>query len=359
MRKPERGAARSWPLSFIVFLALAGLFCAPSDIVRAAAPPSTDELFDLLGFTAAERTAVMSGEIVARDQETLRADHISAAVAMRLPIPVEALLVDALTGQNLIRDPNIVAAGPLGAGPAAWQGQAFAETEGAEVRLLRDYRGGDDFNFSAAEAERLAAGLGGQGDAAAGPEAGASALYRKLLLDRNAAYRAEGLAAIAPYRRNGTVLNPDTGLAAVSSPKYLPLLRYFPKFAAALGDYPRTQHPGIVHGHYWTKREIGGRPNYILAHQVVAGGEAYTIFAMREYYVGHTYEALQFVLLALPVEGGSLVVLVASTFASQATGFFGGLARWIGQKRMRDDLHHHFEALKVEPVESWPVALER
>ena len=174
-----------------------------------------------------------------------------------------------------------------------------------------------------------------------------------------AAYRAGGLAAIAPYRRNGTVLFPEQGLTAVSTPENLPLLRFFPDFAAAIAGYPRTQRAGITHGHYWTKREIGGRPNYILAHQVVAGGEGYTIFAMREYYVGHTYEALQFVLLALPVEGGSLAVLVASTFANQATGFFGGLARWIGQKRMRDDLRHHFEALKVEPVESWPVALER
>ena len=358
MRKPERGRTRSWPLSFLV-LALLGLVYAPSESVRADVPPSIDELFDLLGFTAAERAVVMSGEIVARDQETLRADHISAAVAVRLPVPVEALHVDALTGRNLVRDPNIMAAGRLVAGPAAWQGQAFAEAEGTEARLLRDYRGGDDFNLSAAEAKRVESGLGGQRDAAAGLEGTASVFYRDLLLARHAAYRAKGLEAIAPYRRNGTVLSPETGLAAVSTPANLPLLRFFPDFAAALADYPRSRHPGIVHDHYWTKREIGGRPNYILAHQVVAGGEGYTIFAMREYYVGHTYEALQFVWLALPVEGGSLAVLVASTFAKRATGFFGGLARWIGQKRMRDDLRRHFEALKAEPLESWPITLER
>lgn len=345
-------------MAFLTALCLLGLFCAAAEGARAAAPPSTDELFALLGFTAEERGAVMRGDIVTRDQRTLRADHISAAVAVRLAVPVEALHFDALTGRNLVRDPNIVAAGALEAGAAAWPAQAF---DAAEARRLRDYRGGDDFNFSAAEAARIAAGRGSEdgGDAAAGPEGGAPALYRELLLARHAAYRADGLAAIAPYRRNGATLRPETGLAAVSTPANLSLLRHFPDFAAALAGYPRAKRPDVAHGHYWIRREIGGRPNHILAHQVVAGGAGYTIFAMREYYVGHTYEALQFVLLALPAEGGSLVVLVASTFADKATGFFNELARWFGQRRMRDDLRHHFEALKAEPVESWPVARER
>ena len=359
LRKPKRVRARVRTLLSMTALASLCLASALAVSARAAAPPSIGELFDLLGFSEAERAAVMGGEIVTRDQETLREDHISAAVVMRLPVPVEALYVDALTGQNLVRDPNIVAAGPLKEGAADWQGQAFAASEADEARQLRDDRGGGDFNLSAAEALRVEAGLGRQVDAAAGPKSGASALYRELLLDRNAAYRRGGLAAIAPYRRNGTALDPEWGLTAVSTPENFPLLRFFPDFAAALADYPRTQRPGITHGHYWTKREIGGRPNYILAHQVVAGGEGYTIFAMREYYVGHTYEALQFVLLALPLEGGSLVVLVASTFANEATGFFGDLASWIGQRRMRDDLRHHFEALKAEPVASWPLTLER
>ncbi len=343
-------------------MAVQASFCLVTALAagaQAAAPPSIDELFDLLGFTTAERAAVIRGQVVARDQETLGADHISAAIAVRLAVPVGVLHLDALTGRNLARDPNIVAAGPLKDGAPDWRGQAFGSGEAEEARRLRDDRSGGDFNLSAAEAARLEAGLGGQVDAAAGPEGGASALYRELLLARHAAYRSEGLAAIAPYRRNGRILYPDTGLTAVSTPKNLPLLQFFPDFAAALADYPRSQRPGIAHGHYWTKREIDGRPNYILAHQVVAGGEGYTIFAMREYYVGHTYEALQFVLLALPVEGGSLVVLVASTFAEKATGFFSGLAHWFGQKRMRDDLRRYFEALKAAPAESWPIAPER
>ena len=144
----------------------------------------------------------------------------------------------------------------------------------------------------------------------------------------------------------------------MSTPKNIALLRHFPDFAAALADYPRARRPGVAHGHYWIKREISGRPNYILVHQVVSGGADHTIFAMREYYVGHTYEALQFFLLALPAEGGSLVVLVTSTFADRATGFFNELARWFGQGRMRDDLQRHFEALKAEPAESWAIATE-
>ena len=359
MHAPKLSRARFRNFAFAAALWLLGVLCSSGPGAWAATPPSIDELFELLGFTAAERAAVMGGEVVARDQKTLRPDHITAAVAVRLAVPVEALHLDALTGRNLDRDPNIVAAGPLGAGAAAWGSQAFAAAETSEVRLLRAYRGGDDFNFSAAETARIEAGLGaaesGASDAAAGPGGGVSGFYRGLLLARHAAYRREGLAAIAPYRRNGTTLRPDTGLAAVSTPESLPLLRFFPDFAAALADYPRTERPGVAHAHYWTKREIGGRPNYILAHQVVAGAPGYTIFAMREYYVGHTYEALQFVLLALPAEGGSLAVLVASTFADKATGFFDNLARWFGQRRMRADLRHHFEALKAEPVESWPL----
>lgn len=351
MRKPKRSGARDRRLASAAALCLLGFAWATS--ASAASPPSAEEVLALLGFTAAERGEVMGGGIVTRDQETLREDHLSAAVAMRLAVPVEALRVDAATGRNLVRDPNIVAVGPLRDGTADWRGQAFGDGEAEEARRLREDRGGGDFNLSAAEAARIAADDGSGTAEAAAPRAGISALYREMLLARQAAYRAEGLAAIAPYRRNGTTLRPGTGLAAVSTPKNIALLRHFPDFAAALADYPQARRPGISHGHYWIKREISGRPNYILVHQVVSGGADHTIFAMREYYVGHTYEALQFFLLALPAEGGSLVVLVTSTFADRATGFFNELARWFGQGRMRDDLRRHFEALKAEPAESW------
>ena len=354
MRKQKPGGAGAQRRSSVAAVVMFGLACAFAAGARAAAPPSPDEVLSLLGFTAEEREALRRGEIVARDQAILREDHISAAVAMHLAVPVEALHLDALTGRNLVRDPNIAAVGSLQNGAAAWQGQAFGAEEVEEARRLREDRGGGDFNLSAAEAAAIEAGLkaGGGG----GPEALASALYREILLARQAAYRAEGLAAIAPYRRNGATLRPDTGLAAVSTPKNFALLGYFPDFTAALAGFPRAERPGVAHGHYWIKREIGGRPNYILVHQVVAGGADHAIVAMREYYVGHTYEALQFVMLALPAEGGSLLVLVTSTFADKATGFFNDLARWFGQRRMRDDLRNHFEALKAEPAESWPVA---
>ena len=356
MRKQRPGEAGAQRPSAVAAVVMLGLACAFAAGARAAPPPSPDEVLSLLGFTAEEREALRRGEIVARDQAILREDHISAAVAMHLAVPVEALHLDALTGRNLVRDPNIAAVGSLQNGAAAWQGQVFGAEEAAEARRLGEDRGGSDFNLSAAEAAAVETGLGAGSDSAAGPEARASALYREILLARQAAYRAEGLGAIAPYRRNGATLRPNTGLAAVSTSKNFALLGYFPDFTAALAGFPRAERPGVAHGHYWIKREIGGRPNYILVHQVVAGGADHAIFAMREYYVGHTYEALQFVMLALPAEGGSLLVLVTSTFADRATGFFNDLARWFGQRRMRDDLRNHFEALKAEPAEPWPVA---
>ena len=351
MLRPKLGRTEFRRLTARAALFVLMLVCGLAVEARAAAPLSIEEALTLLGYTTEQQRAIESGEIVVIDQAALREDHLSAAVAMRLPVPVAALRADALSGRNLQRDPHILVATPLRNGPAAWQALSFGDSEGSEAARLLDYDGDDDFNLSTAEGARLPGGRAGGPRDASRPHVGISALYREILMARHAAYQAEGLAAIAPYQRNGLALYPDTGLAALSSSANNALLQHFPDFAEALAAYPAADTPGVSHGHFWLRREVDGRPLFILAHQVVAGGEGYLLFSMREYFVGHTYEALQFFMLALPAEGGSVVLLVNNAFADKAAGFFSGLARWFGLGRMRDDLRSYFEALKAQAQE--------
>ncbi len=117
---------------------------------------------------------------------------------------------------------------------------------------------------------------------------------------------------------------------------------FFPGFGKALGEFPNGQSPEISSDFYWIKRYVEGRPAFILAHQMVRSGEDYVLLSQRQYFVGHTYQSLQVVAVALPTEKGSAVFYVNSAYTDKITGFFNGLAQSIGQSRTKEDLTKYF-----------------
>lgn len=316
-------------------------------------PPSVGDVLARLGYTAEDEKALLAGKIITTDIQRVRDDQLIAAAAILLPGKIEQLHAAARAGNNLSGDPGILALGILDAGgdSQAWQDLTFGAGEQEEAGRLQGFRGGSDFNLSTEEIEALKASLKDVRDDDPALIERTSGAYREILKARHEAYLAAGLEGIAPYRQGGTTLDPGAELGAVRDQAGDFLATFFPDFGKAFAGYPTAPAAEVAHGHYWLKREVEGRPAFVLAHQMVAGGPDHVLLTLREYFVGHTYESLQVIALALPVEQGSVVFYVNSAFTEQITGFFSGVAQSVGQGRMKDDLTEYFETVKRGPAD--------
>ena len=311
-------------------------------------PPSVEEVMTRLGYTAQDKKALLSGKIVSTDVKRTRDDQLIAAVAVVLPVPIASLAEGPKQGRNIERDSGVLAFGALSEAAGAEQlgDVSYAATEMDEVKRLLKVKPSDTFNLSSEEIAVLRAGLGKlDGKDRATAEA-VSKAYREVLAGRLSAYLDKGLDGIAPYDHGGKTFSPAKELRAVYKQAEPFLSEYFPGFKEALAEFPKGQSSDITSRIYWMKRAVEGRPAFILAHQMVEAGDDYVLMSHRQFFVGHTYDSLQVVALALPVQGGSAVFYVNSAFTDKVTGFFSGVAHSVGQGRMKDDLTKYFETVR-------------
>ena len=317
-------------------------------LAQDATPPTIDELMTRLGYSDEDREALKAGKIVTTNVERTRDDQLIAAAAMYLPASPKEILPRARDGKAFENDPGILAFGPLSPSveAAEWRAVGFGSSERGEAEKLHGFDGGSDYNLSAQEIEALAAKLDGVSADAEDLPQKVSTAYREILMARHQAYLQDGLGGISHYRHDDKTLEPAKELEAAAAQAENFLRTYFPQFAEVFYGFPKASHPEVDQRFFWLKRNVEGRPSLVLLHQMIAGEDDYVLLTRREYFVGHTYESLQVVAVALPVKEGSAVFYVNSAFTEQITGFFSGVAQSVGQDRMRSDLTEYFEAVQ-------------
>jgi hypothetical protein len=332
-----------------LILAAAAIYGRPLSAAGDSRPPSVDALLARLGYTDQDKKALLSGKVISTDVKRTRDDQLIAAVAIVLPVPIADLAEGPKQGRNIERDPDVLAFGALseGAGAEALGKIAYTASEMDEVKRLLKVKPSDTFNLSSEEIASLRTRLGKlDGKDPAATEV-ASKAYREVLAGRLGAYLAKGVDGITPYDRGGKKISPAKELKAVYKQAEPFLSEHFPAFKTALSEFPKGRSPDISSKLYWVKREVEGRPAFILAHQMVEAGDGYVLMSHRQFFVGHTYDSLQVVALALPVEGGSAVFYVNSAFTDKVTGFFSGVAHSVGQGRIKEDLTKYFESVRA------------
>jgi len=333
-----------------LILAAAAMHGRPLSAAEGSRPPSVDDLLARLGYTDQDKKALLSGKVISTDVKRTRDDQLIAAVAVVLPVPIAELAQGPKQGRNIERDPDVLAFGALSQTTGAEQfgKAAYTASEMDEVKRLLKVKPSDTFNLSSEEIAALRARLGKlDGKDPATAEA-ASKAYREVLAGRLSAYLAKGLDGIAPYDHGGKTFSPAKELRAVYEQAEPFLSEHFPAFKKALAEFPKGQSSDITSKIYWMKRAVEGRPAFIMAHQMVEAGDDYVLMSHRQFFVGHTYDSLQVVALALPVQGGSAVFYVNSAFTDKVTGFFSGVAHSVGQGRMKDDLTKYFESVRAK-----------
>lgn len=335
------------PLLIVFALVPSAQAADPSNV------PSLEEVMQKLGYSAEDKKAFLAEKIVATDIERTRDDQLIASVAVYLPVKIDQIAKNLHQGLNIKRDPGVMAFGALSesGGSEQFASITFTADEKAEAKRFLRVQADDVFNLSSEEIEALRNEF--KGTHADDPTAveTVSAAYRDVLEGRFRAYLENGLQGIRTYDHGSDKFSPAEELSAVHDQARPLLSEHFPAFNKALAGFPGDRALDISSRVFWIKRTVEGRPAFVLAHQLVEAGPNHVLLSHRQFFVGHTYDSLQVIALALPFREGAAVFYVNAAFTDKVTGFFSGVAHSVGQSRMRDDLTKYFEAISGKYAE--------
>jgi hypothetical protein len=307
--------------------------------------------FAEFGFSEEQRRTVENGRIETIDGESAQPTELTSAVAARLPVAIARFADRLRDGIPITADPHLRAYARIDGGTTLdpWRDTVFGERERAEAMRLFRLEPGLAFNLSAAEIRGIRDALRGRQAAVGDALTAASDAYRTVLIGRFRAYRLRGLDGLAEYDRGeGEVSFPALQARRVGAMARAPA-RLAP-LVTMLARFPRHEQGRFESRFYWKKTEIEDRPAFVLSHVVLEERPEAVFFALREYYVGHTYNVLQQFGLVLPWREGGMLLVVNSTVTDRLDGIFGPLARAIGQRRSRDALQGYAEGLREQSL---------
>jgi len=304
---------------------------------RADALPSADQVVADMGWSAADKQSILKGEFVTADQAGVSERDLAFALAFLVNRSTPDAIAKQLVAGDLVSADAQVQAHGVVSGSGSLADFAGLKITADEAKALSSAKAGNATNFSAAEIAALKTAPGGTAEAV-------QQALRQLLLARYHAYRAAGLAGLAPYDRGG---GRTTGVALdlrKASEATSGLAKYLPAFQKVLLGYPKATVPELRENFFWVKSIIQGKPTYILTHILSApDGEARAI-ARRQFYASTGYNAEQSVASFLPIQGGTLVVWASHAFTDEVTGFGGSMKRSIGSSIMASKMKEIFDA---------------
>ncbi len=307
---------------------------------RAELPPARTLLADL-GLSADEIGEVEAGKIVSRSVKGTHERDLATSFVFLAPTPPAELVKALREGLMLAVDANTLGQGSLSAAGSLDDFKGLGLTPGGAERARR-YTASVDESLNLSPEERAAfARL-----TAATPVPEVESQLRAMLLGRYQAYRAKGLAGIAPYARGGDAPRAVADDLRKSLDGLAALKKYAPTAYTAMADYPRSQPAGSESRFRWVQLMAHGAPTIVLAHGLsIPDGDAFVVL-QRQFYVSEGFNAEQAVAGILPVTGGSIVIYANHTSTDQVAGFGGSAKRSIGSSLMASELRGIFEKVQ-------------
>jgi hypothetical protein len=122
--------------------------------------------------------------------------------------------------------------------------------------------------------------------------------------------------------------------------------RHATAFQRALAQFPQAGLPNVRSRFHWAVLDVQDRPAVVLVHRMFGRHGDAALVAQRHFYVSRGYDALQFVVALLPVEGGTAVIYENRTVSEQAARF-GRLAQTMGRRMLVDEVRRYFEQVRA------------
>lgn len=306
--------------------------------------PRAQAVLAELPLTDAERQKILAGDLVtAATAESASDRELAITMAFLIADPPSDLAAKFQAASDYAIDKSVTAYGELhGDGSIAdLKALHLAPASVAETRHFVDAEPGLDLNLSSSEIAAFSALP--EGDTAA-----VETELRTRLLARYRAYRADGLAGIAPYARgNDKQSKPGDELLKATKASHV-FAKEAPDLFAALRDYPKSQPTRATQKFFWVNFDIDGRPTITLTHRIVATqADGTYVFADRHYYVSRSHNDVQIVAGIFPLDEGALVVYSNRTVTDQLGGFGASAKQSIGRKIMGGHLAALFEEMRT------------
>lgn len=293
---------------------------------------------DKIGFPADTQRQVLAGEFVETALPTASERDLNVGIAFLVKQPPETLARTVREQMLLQRvDPGTIAYGKL-TGDGTVAQLADLKLTPAQQKAYAEAEPGDKLNLSSEEVSALNA---------AGKDAVAiQNKVKELLLARYRAYRAKGLAGIAPYARDGEKMDAAADLAAViATARKSALLP--PAFYDLLDRYPKATPADATETFLWSQFAAHGEDTIALIHTLQATFDGTLIGVQRHFYVSTGYNIEQALTGFLPTDGGTLVIYTNHTSTDQVAGFGGSAKRGIGRKFMAEELKKLFDKARA------------
>ena len=320
-------------------------------ILEAATLPTADEVLQELNLSDSDRADIRQGKIV-KWSATEGSDRELAVGMVLLAKTKSTSLVELFREASAYKEEKSVTAHGEIAGDgtlADFAGVKLEPNGEKEARLYLGTKPGEELNLDSKEiaAFRALKSAGGKDTV---PVKEVEALVRQTLLSRFQAYRAKGLAGIAPYERTGgrRLLVSDELSLAIKQMKLL--AKYVPSVHTALLNYPAAKdgQKALEEHFYWLNLDLFGRPTYALSHRMLFQvGDVY--FASdRHYYTSHDYNSLQQGVTALPTKDGTLVITLVRVSTDQVAGFGSSAKHTVSRALMGPYFIGLYETLRTK-----------
>ena len=321
-------------------LGLAGLLASS---VSAQQPLSAEALIARAQLDDSQTTELERGEIVAVDVARLEREEAQLAASLLLWVDAPLARVRAVLADDgaLLHEPDARFHEIRGLGDPLVLVE-FEPDERREAERLLSVEPGVRFNLSAQEIRLINEAAAMEGDAVTK----ASTVYRSVLRARYTAYRERGLDGVSPYVRQTTITSP-AGEFATALESFELLEEFYPEFHAAFRDFPTPSADNITHRFYVRKQRVQRRPVFVLVHWMQRDSDAYLLLAQRQYYVGHTYNSAQTIVGCLPFRQGTLIAVLNQAFTEQVVGFFRGVGRGLGRRRIEQSMEPLFARIRA------------
>jgi hypothetical protein len=340
----------SYPVLCVAAVTLAlALFPGRLPATEPAFSAEARSVAEALGYDDKQLAKLLDGEIVTHRFRKEAENELSVTLAMVAPQPVDVVYRVIEKADMLEADRTILAWGKIAAdSPSAdsFQGLTLPDEELAQ---LVEVEAGSNFNLSSEE-------IAGLRDVSIrlreAPEQERKSKvmqhFRELLAERVRAYQQQGIAGVAGYARKKGNADPAADLRHSVPPATGLLARDAPDFYRALKGDPGSAPSTVQSSFIWLLQELNGRPAVVLAHRILGGDGGNTFFAQRDFYVGHTFDALQLIVGCFGLAEESVVFYANSTYTEQVTGFGSGAAHAIGRKIMTAEVIKLFESIRAE-----------
>jgi len=343
---------------FLALLALQALTAVPAIDPFAFFQPTVT-------LTDDDRRQLDRGEPIAH---ALRADDSEVAVfaAIRVDVDGDRLVAWMRRIEALKKSAYVLAIGRFSDPPAIddLASLALDDEELSELRGCR--RGSCGLKLSAAEmaqVQRAAEEAGGDRNPAI------QQAFRRLILERVNAYRAGGLTALPPYENHDDRTWPATSFASVLGHSVF-LTERLPRFAEHLGRYPQAatleeETPEVESFLYWSKERVAGKAIISVTHVNMLRSHdprlPDALVAGKGIFATHYVNASLGVTAVIRGEPGAsnYLVYLNRSDVDMLGGVFGGLVRWIMQRRLKAEaatvlqgLRRRLEGGEPPPVEA-------